>query len=64
MSDKPHRLEAGALRWRVDETQLAFVSTAEVNPAESIVGQPVAIEAMRFGVEMRRPRAEHLCARA
>jgi ATP-dependent Lon protease len=39
----------------VDESKLSFRSTAEVDPAEGIVGQPVAIEAMRFGVECDAP---------
>jgi ATP-dependent Lon protease len=43
------------LRWRVDESSLSFKSTAEVNPAEGIIGQPIALEAMRFGVECDAP---------
>ncbi len=43
------------LRWRVDEHQLPFVSTSEVDPAKGIVGQPIALEAMRFGVECDAP---------
>lgn len=48
-------LKPGDLRWRVDESRLSFNSTAEVDPAEGIVGQPIAIEAMRFGVECDAP---------
>jgi ATP-dependent Lon protease len=49
------RLPWKELRWRFDESSLGFKSTAEVNPAEGIVGQPVAMEAMRFGVESIAP---------
>jgi ATP-dependent Lon protease len=51
----PSVLNPDDLRWRVDESRLSFKSTAEVDPAEGIVGQPVAIEAMRFGVECDAP---------
>lgn len=43
------------LRWRVDESKLPFNSTEDVDPAIGILGQPVAIEAMRFGVESDAP---------
>lgn len=43
------------LRWTVDETLLAFRSTSEVDAAKGIIGQPIAIEAMRFGVECDAP---------
>ena len=48
-------LRPGDLRWRVDESKLSFRSTADVDPAEGIVGQPIAIEAMRFGVDCKAP---------
>ncbi len=48
-------LAPSALRWRFDAASLDFESTSEVNPAEGIVGQPVAMEAMRFGVESSAP---------
>jgi predicted ATP-dependent protease len=51
----PSRLPAESLRWRIDERRLPFRSTVEVDPAEGIVGQPVALEAMRFGVECDAP---------
>ena len=51
----PTELRPEDLRWRVDETKLPFRSTAEVDPAEGIVGQPIALEAMRFGVECDAP---------
>jgi len=51
----PSALSHENLRWQVDESRLSFRSTAEVDPAEGIVGQPIAIEAMRFGVECDAP---------
>lgn len=51
----PSAIDPAALRWRVDEDKLSFRSTAEVDPAQGIVGQPIAIEAMRFGVECDAP---------
>ncbi len=53
--DHPSRLGPDALRWRYDESKLAFESTGSVDSAEGIVGQPVAIEAMCFGVECDAP---------
>ncbi|KAA9130549.1 AAA family ATPase [Marinihelvus fidelis] len=53
--DHPSKLSADALRWQFDDTQLNFSTTAEVDPAEGIVGQPIAIEAMRFGIECDAP---------
>jgi len=53
--DHPTKLDPAVLRWRYDESRLTFNSTADVNPAEGIVGQPVALEAMRFGVETDAP---------
>jgi ATP-dependent Lon protease len=49
------RLSPEQLRWRVDEHALPFSSTEEVDPAKGIVGQPIAREAMRFGVECDAP---------
>ncbi len=53
--NKTYTLPIDALRWRVDEDTLDFDSTAEVDPAKGIIGQPVAMEAMRFGVESVAP---------
>ena len=52
---KPYSLSPDLLRWHVDEDKLTFKSTEEVNPAKGIIGQPVAMEAMRFGVESDAP---------
>jgi ATP-dependent Lon protease len=53
--NKKYQLSPDDLRWHVDEDKLNFKSTAEVNPTEGIIGQPVAMEAMRFGVESDAP---------
>lgn len=52
---KTQPIDAGLLRWQVDESTLDFESTAEINPAIGIVGQPVALEALRFGLECHAP---------
>jgi ATP-dependent Lon protease len=39
----------------VDEEKLSFRSTEDVDPAEGIIGQPIAMEAIRFGVESTAP---------
>ena len=48
-------MEASQLRWRADESALDFKSTSEIDPAVGIVGQPVALEALRFGLECQAP---------
>ena len=53
--NKPFTLSADNLRWHVDEDKLPFKSTEDVDPAKGIIGQPVAMEAMRFGVESDAP---------
>ena len=52
---KSFLLPVDALRWRVDENALGFESTSEIDPAEGIIGQPVAMESLRFGVESIAP---------
>lgn len=54
-STKKHALDPALLRWRIDESQLPFRTTREVDPTEGVVGQEIAIEAMRFGVETDAP---------
>ncbi len=48
-------LPADALRWHCDPSALGFATTAEVEPVEGIVGQPSAVEALRFGLEIDAP---------
>jgi predicted ATP-dependent protease len=51
----PAPLPASALRWRCDPATLGFRTTAEVAPADGIVGQTGALEAVRFGLEIAAP---------
>lgn len=53
--NKSYKLAVDRLRWRVDESTLGFKSTSDLDPAEGIIGQPVAMEALRFGVESAAP---------
>ncbi len=53
--DHATKLESTQLRWRFDASELTFNTTDEVDPATGVVGQPVALEAMRFGVECDAP---------
>jgi len=48
-------LESSVLRWRCDPAQFDFETTADVTPAEGVVGQDVAVEALRFGLETSAP---------
>ncbi|NNE06782.1 MAG: AAA family ATPase [Xanthomonadales bacterium] len=53
--DHPTALAPTELRWQADEAALQFGSTEEIDPTQGIVGQPIATEAMRFGVECDAP---------
>ncbi len=55
-------LPADALRWLCDPDTLGFASTDEVDPVEGIVGQPTAVEALRFGLEIDAP-GQHVFVR-
>ena len=39
------------LRWECDVNCLVFETTAEIDPAIGVVGQPTAYEALKFGIE-------------
>jgi hypothetical protein len=43
------------LRRRLDPARLPFETTAEVEPLVGTVGQPRAIEAIEFGLEVQTP---------
>jgi lon-related putative ATP-dependent protease len=47
-------LAAGALRRRTDPASLGFATTAELDDLAEVVGQDRAVEAVDFGVRMRR----------
>lgn len=46
-------LPASRVRWRCDPDRLGFGTTAQVTPDPGILGQPDAIEALRYGLETR-----------
>ncbi|MCP4045919.1 MAG: AAA family ATPase [Gammaproteobacteria bacterium] len=50
-----HQISPDMLRWQVNEENLKFTSTREVKPVAGIVGQPVALEALKFGLECQAP---------
>ena len=43
------------LRWCCDERELGFETTADVEPRSQIIGQPDALDALRFGLELFAP---------
>ena len=43
------------LRWRMDPASLPFSDTSELEPLSVIMGQERAVNALRFGIGMRRP---------
>ena len=49
------RLDPGQLCRRCDPAQFAFETTAELTGAIAIVGQERAVEAIRTGIDIRRP---------
>lgn len=50
-----YRLGADELRWRCDETQLEFETTATLAPSDEIIGQETARQSLRFGIECLAP---------
>jgi lon-related putative ATP-dependent protease len=48
-------LAAAVLRPRIDPARLGAQSTAELEPVVQLIGQDRAVEAVRFGMSMRRP---------
>ncbi len=52
---RPAPLPAALLRWRCDPDRLGFATTAEVPPVQGVVGQPTAVEALRFGLQIDAP---------
>jgi predicted ATP-dependent protease len=48
-------IPADALRWQCPASCVDFATTAEVPPAEGIVGQEKATEALRFGLSIDAP---------
>ncbi|HPL30437.1 MAG TPA: ATP-binding protein, partial [Anaerolineae bacterium] len=48
-------LSAEELCWRCDPAQFAFETTADLPDLSEIIGQPRAVEAIRFGIQVRSP---------
>ena len=55
MSDRLEPLTPERLRWRCDAGHFEFADTTDVRPAEGIVGQDAAVEALRFGLQFHAP---------
>ena len=56
MSDYSNlRLTVPQLRWRCDESQFEFETTAELETTDEIIGQDTAREALMFGIECLAP---------
>ena len=51
----PEPLKAAALRWRCDPASFPFDTTADVEKPEGVIGQDIAVEALRFGLETGAP---------
>lgn len=43
------------LRWRINENRLDFRGTKDLEPVAGVIGQPIAREAMRFGLQSQAP---------
>jgi lon-related putative ATP-dependent protease len=52
--DESLRLQADSLSWRCDPNLLDFVTTGELEELSEILGQARALDAIRFGMGMRR----------
>ena len=50
---EPKPLSASEARWTCPTENLGFTHTGELDPEHSILGQPDAMEALRFGLENR-----------
>ena len=50
-STNPHELTPEQLRWKCNLDIIPFETTAEVDPAHGVVGQPTALEALKFGLQ-------------
>lgn len=54
-TSRPDPLPPELLRWRCNPETLGFSTTDEVEPLRGVVGQPMAVEALRFGLETEAP---------
>lgn len=53
--DAPSPLSSEALRWRCDREDLTFDTTEDVEPVAGVVGQDMAVEAVRYGLATKAP---------
>lgn len=51
---KVERLSAGALSWQCDPKQFDFETTSDLEDLDGIIGQPRAVEALHFGVNIQQ----------
>lgn len=49
------RLTPEELRWTLDTSTLPFATTDELEPLDEIIGQDRGVNALRFGIGVRRP---------
>jgi lon-related putative ATP-dependent protease len=49
------RLTPDTLRWTLDTSTLPFATTDELEPLDEIIGQDRGVDALRFGIGVRRP---------
>ena len=54
-------LSPADLRWTCDPGSLGFETTADLEPIDEVVGQPRAVAALEFGVEMDRQGYNLFC---
>lgn len=48
-------IAAKDLRWDCPHQRLKFKSTADIDPIAGVIGQPLALEALRFGLDCDVP---------
>ena len=51
----PQALACEQLRWHCDPDSFQFETTAELEAPDGVIGQDVAVEALRFGLETNAP---------
>jgi hypothetical protein len=49
------QLTPDQLRWTLDTSTLPFATTEELEPLDEILGQKRGVDALRFGIGIRRP---------
>ena len=53
--DHPTRLGCDQIRWTCNPDDFEFETTDDVDPAVHIVGQPLAYDALLFGIQCEAP---------